>query len=335
MQTNLKKWIRTLSAAVIGFSTVVAVTTGSPTFALAAEDLKLSVGLDGMSAEYWPIWVAKKKGYFAGVAVEEIVAGSSSRAAQLAATNSVNLGSSSSVDSLRAIDGGAPLKIVLSNMNAATMELVAAKDITSVQGLKGKRVIVGGAKDITAIWWLAQAQASGMDGNKDAEVMYGGSSGQRFAALKAGGVEAATLTSPVSFIAKREGYKSLGLMSPYTKEMPYILWVANTQWLASPESREALGRFIRGYNRAVDFINDAANKDEASQILADAAKVDIEDAKQTFDLVNKAQSFKPGSGVPTAGIDAAIKFLDEAGDLKKPLRPASFYLDLSVLDATH
>ena len=288
--------------------------------------MPVSVGIIGSTVEYYPIFVADKKGFFEknGVKVDVVTTGGSARSAQMTATGAVNVGSSSWLDSVRAIDGGASIKVVANSLHTATTMLIGAKNIKSIAELKGKRVSMGGAKDITNVWWMAMAQKAGLNGEKDVEVIFGGGTPARFAALVAGGVEAAAVATPLAFKAMQEGYTNLGLMGPFLPNVPYMSWHANAAWAAA--NREAMVRFVRANNQAIEFIYNPVNRNEAAAILAAASNVPIEEALRTHDLVVEIKGFAPNSAGTAAGVDGTLKVLSEFGDVKAA-KPATFYYD--------
>ena len=79
------------------------------------------------------------------------------------------LGSSSTVDTLRGIDGGGDIQIFMNSVDGLH-QLITAKDVKSVKQLKGRRIIVGGQKDITALWWYAMAKKFDLDPFKDVDI---------------------------------------------------------------------------------------------------------------------------------------------------------------------
>ncbi len=292
----------------------------------------VSLGIIGNLAEYYPIFVADKKGFFAQnqLKVDVVTTGGSARSAQMTATDAVNIGSSSWLDAVRAIDGGAPVKIVANSMQTATTMLIGAKNIKSIADLKGKRVSMGGAKDITMVWWIAMAQKSGLNPAKDAEVVFAGGTPARFAALAAGGVEAAAVATPLAFKAIQDGYNNLGLMGGFLPNVPYMSWHANARWASA--NRDTVVRFVRANNQAIAFIFDRGSRSEAAQILASVSGVSLDDALKTHDVVVEIKGFAADSGGTPEGVQGVVKVLTEFGDLKAP-KPVVFYYDDSYVRA--
>jgi len=324
----MSDWENTLCRA---FRAGVLVLTAGVILALqspvaSAQTAPVTLGIIGNTVEYYPIFVADKKGFFEknGIKVDIVATGGSARSLQMSAAGAINIGSSSWLDSVRAIDGGAEVKAVANSLRTATTMLIGGKNVKSIADLKGKRVSMGGAKDITMVWWTAMARKSGLNPDKDAEVIFGGGTPARFAALAAGGVEAAAVATPLAFKAVQDGYTNLGLMGPYLPDVPYMSWQANAAWATA--NRDTVIRFIRANNEAIAFIYDKANRNEAAQILAASSGAPLEEALKTHDLVVEIKGFAPDSAGTAEGVQGILKVLVDFGDVKAP-KPVSFYYD--------
>src|SRR6185312_8724595 len=178
-----------LALALLGLQNMQALAASAP--------VKVTATVIGVSVSIWPAIVAKEKGFFKeeGLDVDLISTGASSRSLQQVAAGVAQIGSSSMVDTVRAIGAGAGVKVFINSLAVGTHSLVAAKDIKSVKDLKGKRVMTGGQGDITNLWWKAMAKHYGLDPEKDVELLFSGSTSNRVAALFAGGVSAAALST--------------------------------------------------------------------------------------------------------------------------------------------
>jgi NitT/TauT family transport system substrate-binding protein len=297
----------------------------------AAAEKKVTFAYITPTSSNWPAFVAQKKGFFEqeGLSVEWLQTGQSSKSAQQVMAGVANFGSSSMVDTLRAIDGGGDLVIFMNSVAQGISSLMAAKDITTVEGLKGKRVMVGGQKDITALWWYAMAKHFGMDGTKDVELLFSGASANRMAALVSGGVEASVLAPPASLMAKAQGFNDLGPIASYIGDFPMMVYHVNKTW--AKENRDSVLAFVRAHNRAVLYMLDPANKVEVCQIMADASNTPLEDNLKTYDIAIAAKSYIPDGTI--SGVDSVLKTLVTDGDLNEPLKPASVFYDSSFVDA--
>ncbi|MBI4183882.1 MAG: ABC transporter substrate-binding protein [Proteobacteria bacterium] len=299
--------------------------------ASAAEKIRL--GMITLSVTNWPIFVAEEKGLFRqeGLDVEIAMTGSSAKSLQLVAADAIDIGNSSLTDSIRVIDGGGGMKVIANSFAVGAHSLLAAKDIKSVKDLKGKRVIVGGVKDITAVWWAAMARAHGLDPLKDVQLLYSGSTGNRFAALSSGGVEGSILSPPISFKAVSEGFTDLGPVATYARDLPFLVFHADAKWADAHKS--AVVKFIRVNNKAIAWVYDPANRADAIRLLSEKTKTSEADSAATYDLLMKIQSFDRNSAIRESGVREAIEVLDSYGDLKRPLKPVSAFYDPSYVNA--
>src|SRR3977135_814284 len=94
----------------------------------------LSAVVISVTVSIWPAIVADKKGYFKeeGLDFDFINSGASTRSVQQVAAGSAPIGSSSMVDTLRAIDKGAKVKVFLNSLAVGTHSLIGAKAIKQV-----------------------------------------------------------------------------------------------------------------------------------------------------------------------------------------------------------
>jgi ABC-type nitrate/sulfonate/bicarbonate transport system substrate-binding protein len=293
----------------------------------------LSVVVIGVSVSIWPAIVADRKGLFTeeGLDFDLINSGSSARSLQQVAAGSAQVGSSSMVDSIRAIGGGANVKVFLNSLAVGTHSLVAAKNIKSVRDLKGKRVMTGGQGDITNLWWYAVAKHFGLDPSRDVELLFSGSTAARTAALLGGAIDASVLSTPQSFKAIEDGFTDLGPVAPYLGEFPMMIWHVNANWARTNE--KTLAAFVRAHNKAVRYMSDPAHKREVAEILAKASGSGIEDALRTWDLCMQINAFVPDGAITDAAIVRARDTLLDSGDLKPPAMPPAAYYDRRFVDA--
>jgi ABC-type nitrate/sulfonate/bicarbonate transport system substrate-binding protein len=291
----------------------------------------LSAVVISVTVSIWPAIVADKKGYFKdeGLDFDFINSGASTRSVQQVAAGSAPIGSSSMVDTMRAIDKGAKVKVFLNSLAVGTHSLIGSKGIKSVKELKGKRVMTGGPSDITNLWWMAMAKANGLDGQKDVDLMFSGATSARLAALVAGAVDATMLSTPQSFQAVQNGYADLGPVAPFLGEFPMMIWHVNEDW-AKGHEKELLA-FIRAHNKAVRYMSDPAHKQEVSQMLADASKSTLDDALKTWDVCMQVKAFVPDGSVSDVATERVRDTLVASGDIKASQPPAT-YVDQRFAD---
>jgi NitT/TauT family transport system substrate-binding protein len=304
-----------------------------PSIVRAQSKTTVKLGIIGNSVEYYPVYVAKEMGFFdkEGVVIDIIATGGSSKSAQMTVAQAIDVGSTSWLDAIRANDTGAPIVIVANSLGSSTTKLLGKAGLKSVAELKGGRVSVGGAKDITMAWWLAMAKKAGLDGKKDVEVVFGGGTPARYAALVSGAVQAAVVATPLAFEGIRRGYTDFGAMGPFLPNVPYMSWQSNKAW-ADANQKTAVA-FVRGHNEGIRAIYDPAHRDKVIGILAKAVNVSMDDARQSHDLVLQLKGFTPNSDYTDAQIQGCVDQLVEWGDIAPGKRPASKYADHRIVAA--
>lgn len=313
-------------ALVAATALALAVSAAVPVRAQARTPTTLSAAIIGVSVSIWPAIVADQKGFFAeeGLKIDFISSGASARSLQQVAAGSAEIGSSSMVDSIRAIGGGAKVKIFLNSLAVGTHSLIASKSIKTVADLRGKRVMTGGPGDITNLWWGAVARHFGLDPAKDVDLMFSGSTTARFAALVAGAIDATVLSTPQSFQAIEDGWTDLGPVAPYLGEFPMMIWHVNDAW-ARANAKE-LEAFIRAHNKAVLYMSDPAHRTEVAEMLARASHSGVDDALKTWDVCMRIKAFVPNGSITDAAVERVRDTLIQAGDLKGPTQmPAAYY----------
>src|SRR6516165_4527007 len=303
----------------------------APAPAAAQQTVSVPAVVIGISVSIWPAIVAREKGYFheQGLDIDFIDSGASARSVQQVAAGSAAIGSSSMVDTVRAIAAGAGVKVFVNSLAVGTHSLIASKEIKSVGALKGKRVMTGGAGDITNLWWQAVARHFGLDPAKDVELLFSGATSARLAALYAGAIEASVLSTPQSFKAINDGFTDLGPVAPYLGDFPMMIWHVNTRWAeANPNLVLA---FVRAHNQAVGYLIDPEHRKEAAEMLARASRASLEDALKTWDLCLQVHAFVPDGTISEQAVERVRDTLIAASDLKPPpLSPRSFYDDRYV-----
>jgi NitT/TauT family transport system substrate-binding protein len=299
----------------------------------AQDSKKITVAYIGITAPMWPALVARDKGFFKdeGLDVEWVATGQSAKVTQLVMAGGANIGNANAPDSARPIDNGADMAIFMNALAQGIHSLVGSKATTSVKDLKGKRVVVGGQKDITNLWWYALAKHYGLDPSKDVELLFSGSTGNRMAALASQGVDAAIIGPPASFQAFRQGFSDLGPAARFLGEFPMNVYIVNKSWAA--KNKNAMIAFVRAMNRGTKYLLNPENKVEVSKILAKASGSSLEDSLSTYDLALKVGAFAPDGSISSEGLKRLLDKLAEDGDLKAPLKPASVFYDRQYIDA--
>ncbi|HXG50932.1 MAG TPA: ABC transporter substrate-binding protein [candidate division Zixibacteria bacterium] len=214
----------------------------------AAERLRLAHST--LTATNSVLWVARDRGIFSrhGLEVSLIyVAGVRSMQALLA--QEVELASVSGTTAIQANLAGADSVIIGGISNSVLMWLVAAPEITTVEGLRGKRVGVTRFGSLSDFMARAHLRRAGLVPDRDVAMIQTGGYPESVAALQANGIQAAMLSPPYHTLAiRRFGFRELVDLSRATKYQANALVTLRRVALSRPG---ALTAFMEAYVEAV------------------------------------------------------------------------------------
>jgi ABC-type nitrate/sulfonate/bicarbonate transport system substrate-binding protein len=276
----------------------------------------VSVGsVDATSANLWPLQIGLKNGYFdeAGIKIDLVFAQSNASVIQQLAAGSYSVAPSAGiVDPIRAIDKGAPVSLVRIVIQAPPYALLAKPEIKSIEGLKGKTIIVGGSADITRLFTDRMLQLHGLK-TGDYDYIFAGATSARFSALKSGAVDAALLTTPFNFYAEGAGYNNLGFTFDVLPDMPFAGMAVNRPW--AENNAAVLKRFLAAYTKGVAWFYDPKNHDAAVKIQTDISHISQDDVEKAYAFLHDKNLFEPTGMVSKRKVATVIDALHELGDI--------------------
>jgi len=132
-------------------------------------------------------------------------------------------------DALRAMAAGAPMKIIMVNIDQFQHLFVARPGIKGPQEMKGKKIAVsryGAFSDIQTRFVVRQW---GMDPDKDVQILQIGNSAARSAALASGGVDGAIVTPAFVPFARNAGLDIIFDLSTIKTKFASQIMVAHDQ----------------------------------------------------------------------------------------------------------
>ncbi|MDE3075830.1 MAG: ABC transporter substrate-binding protein, partial [Chloroflexota bacterium] len=279
------------------------------------------MGTTGLTAAEWGTMVGLKKGFFRqyGIDLQDVAANAPNNVQALIG-GSIQMVSSAPDSVILPIEHGANL-VAVGGESLAVFRLIGARGVSSISDLRGKTLSASRANgpDVAILRELL-----GGAGIKPAEYqfVYAGGSGPRLAAVQNGGAAATLLVPPEDLRAIGGGLVDLGLATAKTKPLLLGGFFVSRDWATT--HRQALVSTLRGYDRALTWLNDPANKDEASSILASYTKLDIAVAQKTYDeYVVQAKGFSAHGELNQQAFQDVMENLADFGQLKRPLPPLS------------
>jgi NitT/TauT family transport system substrate-binding protein len=317
-------------AVIAGTSATLA---GLPIVSSAQQNAKLVVGETSRTATTWPDEIAQDQGYFdrEHLSVEYIYTGNNAAVTQQVVAGSLDFGITTIETAIRAILQNAPIVMVSSGMLKFPYTYMTAASITKPSDLRGKKAILDLPKSMLSFTWRRWLEANKV-APEDVDLVYDGSSTNRFAALVSGAVQAAALTQPLDFLASDRGFKHLFDTSSFARTFGFTAAVAKTSWLADPANQAKLRGYLRAVSHGTDFFYDRKNRDACVAMLVNFAKVDPPVAQRTYDYyTTDIKPFAKNAALPDEYINTVSNYLVTAGDLPAPAPPVSKFVDRRYL----
>jgi NitT/TauT family transport system substrate-binding protein len=230
--------------------------------------LPVNVSISSLSFVQAPYVAARDKGYFRQEGIEpRFILLNSAVASKALVTQAIDFNTLGS-PTINAAVVGLPIRSVMANGSRTDMYLIGAKEIRSLEELKGKKIGtggIGGLADVGARRFLA---AKGID-PREVTFLVLGSSSVRMAAVSSGTVAASPLSPPHDYLAKKAGLKVLGY---FGDAFPSYMGGVGIH-LDSLRTRPALVKgFVKASLKGLKFIH--AHKAETVEIMMRHMKSD-------------------------------------------------------------
>ena len=291
------------------------------TSALAVE--KIRIGVPELNAQFLPLALAEKRGYFKEDGLQgEIIRINPTVA--LAALVSGELDYWTVIgNSVGAIIQGAPLRVLACYVPGSPSALIVRPEFKSVQELKGKAIGLntsGGA--LESIGRLI-FKHFGLDPDKEIKFLPLGTNERRFSAMKQG-LTAGTMGSPpLDFLGKKMGFVVLA--------RAYELFSYPTSGVIASarkikEKPDEVKRVITAGIKAARYIRQ--NREGTIQFMTEWSKIDKEMATNTYESVLKL--FNDDGSLPEKGLLLVIDELRKLGKVEREISVREV-ADLSLL----
>ena len=194
-------------AAICAFFIYFALTA----IARADQPAKLIVAHGAISNNVAPLWIAREQGIFRKYGIDVdlvfIIAG---RAAQAMMAGQVAVSQIGATHVANAVIGGGDLTMILGLQNKLDYLFIARPSIRSAEELKGKKVAIGTPAGSASLATYVALDYFGLVPRRDNITLLGvGGVPERLAALRAGTVDATSLSPEFGQTVQGEGYRVL------------------------------------------------------------------------------------------------------------------------------
>jgi ABC-type nitrate/sulfonate/bicarbonate transport system substrate-binding protein len=292
----------------------------------AREVVNLTRATISITGTQWPDFVAEQKGFLEreGLQVETSVVNVRSSITSLI-TGAIEISFANAGDLILAVDQGADLVGVGSGVERALYKLIAQPDIRTFADLKGKKLSAAGPADAYTHVIRDILRQNGLDPDRDVEFIFGSSSNDRFLAVQAGGVDAALFVPPQDRELIEKGFSVLASTMDYYPQLQLSLTAVRRDW--AEQNADVLRRYLRARAGASQWLNDPANRDEATKLLADTLKIPTDVAAYTYDQnIMRIQAFPNDGCIQRVGMEKLIEVLHALGQVQS-VSPVERYID--------
>jgi ABC-type nitrate/sulfonate/bicarbonate transport system substrate-binding protein len=292
----------------------------TPAFSQTLQKVTLSYSSSGItSIEFF---IAKEKKFFQEEGLEPLLVQMSANTAIAAGVTGELTGLSSIGSAIRAIQRGAPLKVVSVSLRRPIFWLVSRPEYRSVKDLKGKvlaTATIGGSQHTAAKKMIG---LGGLDPDKDLTTIAGGEESRHLQGLISNTVQVSAISPPWVLLA-RDKYKMNVLDSAVDKYASIQNGLA-VSVKTLQERPELVKKLLHAKSKAARYFQQ--NEKEVSEMLAKMWNTDVATALESYRLAKPAFTV---TGIPTEDEIKEYLILD-AQILKLPQPVAS----ASVFDFT-
>jgi len=148
--------------------------------------------------------------------------------------------------------GGAKVKTIMGLLNVFPYYLVAAKGITQIEQLKGKRIGIsrfGSSGHAAAVYALRRFN---LEPGRDVALLQIGGGAERLAAMQSNAVQGTLLTSPQQLLAKKVGFNVLADLAQLG--IPFLHSAVITRDEVMAQQPDLLNSFTRAVIEGIHFL---------------------------------------------------------------------------------
>jgi ABC-type nitrate/sulfonate/bicarbonate transport system substrate-binding protein len=278
---------------------------------------KVTINFASRTGTTWPLYIAKEVGYFEKYGLDaNMVFAVHPAAMAMVVSGEAVMTNYPLEQAMLAASKDASLAIVGSPFRKSLFALMAAKNLSSVRELKGKRFGVSQLGDAPYNYAVGLLAKSGMTPKDVQWVPIGTDVNGRAAALVGGRVDATMITAPVYFKLEQQGFKALANTSDYDDiYAPTVYVFKKTTLAANPKLAESL---IKAHTEAIQrFYSDKAF---ALKAYLKYMPDDPADLERVYDRYSKIGTFERVPYLPAAAVQYMIDHpVDEqsAAQMKK------------------
>ena len=304
----------------------------------AAEMLKLRYGQNSTSAaslSSLPLNVAERKGFFAreGLQLEVLpIPGGTDRIVAALDKGEIDAGKNATPYLIQAVLKGSDAVAIIAQTTNPVYSLIVRPEIKSFAELKGKTLGLSTPGDTITLSTLRLLAHKGLAAaDFHAKAVVGTSA--RFDCLKTAECAAVPMGQPEDLQAVQQGYPRLSFTYEGSADLIFNVDMTRRAW--GEKNKDALVRLVRGFAASYEFINDAKNRVEVTNVVKETLKVSDDVAREIFAPYGQAdKNVLPRRGeLSVKAFNQVLALMAGAGVIPTPAAPAERFIDLRYLQA--
>lgn len=275
--------MKPIARLLVGFAAILVSGSGN----INAQTMKMTVGQTGINPGTGLYFIAQKENLFAKHGLDVNIVKTNTAAAvqaMLGGSMQMSTGSGAAAFVTATLEGAPPFVLVNSWVNVFPYKVMALKEVTKVEDLKGKTGHVGapfGTIPDTALRFALTKLK--LEPDKDVKLVQNASpdAASILAAMERGDVQFGILAPPFDRIAEKRGYRTLLTLPDLG-----IPWQQNGEWVPRSylnSNRDNVVRYVRAIADAMRIYFE--QKEKAVTYLTEfigTSREDVEYAYQTF-----------------------------------------------------
>ena len=280
--------------------------------ALAHSQERVRIGISAASLGFLPTVLAEKKGFYSkhGINSEHVLV-PCAIATNALLSDDLDYAVCTGPGIAGAIKG-LPIKLVMTTQDKLGYLLLVKPEVQKLTDLRGKTIGIstfGSQLYLTSVTLFRQA---GIEPGKDVNLLPGGDNTARLAAMDAGKIDAAFVSSPADIFGAKRGYKVLLWTRDHVPLTQNAMVVTDKNLKQSPEQ---VKRTIKGTIEALQFIRN--HQEESVAIASKWLKLDLATTRAAFD--NYLPCYSGDGGLSDQALKDLVRYELERANLKKDI----------------
>jgi NitT/TauT family transport system substrate-binding protein len=207
---------------------------------------------------------------------------------------------------------GLPIKLVMTTQDKLGYLLLVKPNVQKLSDLRGKTIGIstfGSQLYLTSVTLFRQAA---MEPGKDINLLPGGDNTARLAAMDAGKIDAAFVSSPADIFGVKRGYQVLLWTRDHVPLTQNAVVVTDRRLKQSPDQ---VKRTIKGTIEALKFMRE--NQEESIAIAAKWLKLDLSITRAAFE--NYLPCYSADGGLSDQALRDLVRYELDRTNLKKEI----------------